>query len=213
MLEHTPGAVTQPRSFREQFARPTGFWGQIAGYLMALTNQPVNRLVCQFLDVQPHDRVLEIGFGPGRLIELLAPLVPQGLVAGVDPSEVMVRQATRRNAAWIRAGRVALLHGTVAALPWRDREFSKACAVNSFYFWPRPLEDLREVRRVLHDGGRLVICVRRHEPGARLRLAPGLSDRAIEEIRTLMEAAGFWNVGSDTARAGRQAIALLTGER
>lgn len=157
MLEHTPGAVTQPRSFREQFARPTGFWGQIAGYLMALTNQPVNRLVCQFLDVQPHDRVLEIGFGPGRLIELLAPLVPQGLVAGVDPSEVMVRQATRRNAAWIRAGRVALLHGTVSALPWRDREFSKACAVNSFYFWPRPLEDLREVRRVLQDGGRLVL--------------------------------------------------------
>jgi ubiquinone/menaquinone biosynthesis C-methylase UbiE len=136
-------------------------------------------------------QALEIGFGPGRLIELIAPLVPQGLVAGVDPSEVMVRQATRGNEAWIRAGRVALLQGSVSALPWRDREFSQACAVNAFQFWPRPLEDLRELRRVLQDGGHLLICLRRHEPQACLRLAPGLSDRAVEEIRALMEKAGF----------------------
>lgn len=36
--------------------------------------------------------------------------------------------------------------------------FDKIITVESFYFWPDPLEDLGEVRRVLKPGGRFILA-------------------------------------------------------
>ncbi|MGH2370537.1 MAG: class I SAM-dependent methyltransferase, partial [Chloroflexota bacterium] len=102
-----------------QFAQPSGLLGHVAGFLMARTDAD-DRWVVELLDVQPDDRVIEIGFGPGVAIGLLAERATAGLVAGVDPSEVMVRQATRWNRAAVRAGRVELRQGATAALPYPD---------------------------------------------------------------------------------------------
>ncbi|MGH2371326.1 MAG: class I SAM-dependent methyltransferase, partial [Chloroflexota bacterium] len=97
---------------------------------------------------------------------LLAERATAGLVAGVDPSEVMVRQATRWNRAAVRAGRVELRQGATAALPYPDAHFTKACALHSLYFWPSVAEGLREVRRVLAPGGLLALAVRMHRAEA-----------------------------------------------
>jgi ubiquinone/menaquinone biosynthesis C-methylase UbiE len=65
--------------------------------------------VVSLLDVQPTDRVLEVGFGPGIAISELSQRVgPSGHVFGVDRSAVMLEHATRRNAAAIRSGFVTL---------------------------------------------------------------------------------------------------------
>jgi len=47
-----------------QFARPTGFWGDIAGFIMAYrpSNLARNEWAISLLNLQPSDRVLEIGF-------------------------------------------------------------------------------------------------------------------------------------------------------
>jgi SAM-dependent methyltransferase len=75
-------------------------------------NRQRNRCVVSLLEVQPTDRVLEIGFGPGLAIaELSRRVGEEGHVYGIDPSEVMLQQATRRNAAAIAAGRVTLTLG------------------------------------------------------------------------------------------------------
>lgn len=65
------------------------------------------------MDVQPSDRVLEIGFGPGIAVREIARRATRGQVVGIDRSAVMCAQAARRNAAAIRAGRVSL---TVASI-------------------------------------------------------------------------------------------------
>ena len=53
-----------------QFHRPTGFAGRAAGWVMATrgSNRKRNVWAVGLLDVQPDDRVLEIGFGPGVAI-------------------------------------------------------------------------------------------------------------------------------------------------
>jgi ubiquinone/menaquinone biosynthesis C-methylase UbiE len=62
--------------------------------------------------VKPTDRVLEIGFGPRVAIaELSRRVGPEGHVYGVDHSEAMLRQATKRNIAAVQAGRVTLTAG------------------------------------------------------------------------------------------------------
>src|SRR5258708_24204814 len=92
-----PTQQTKISGFRAHFRNPKGFLGRIAGLLMVITNRRINRFVVEMLDVQARDHVLEIGFGPGRCIAMLAERATNGLVAGVDPSPTMIAQAGARN--------------------------------------------------------------------------------------------------------------------
>ena len=93
-------------AFVRQFSRPTGLFGRLAGLIMATrpSNLERNMRTLALADIQPDDRVLEIGFGPGIAIERAAELAKRGKVIGVDHSELMLRQASRRNAIAIAGG-------------------------------------------------------------------------------------------------------------
>lgn len=147
-------------SLKSQAARPHGWLGRLFGQIMAWSNSDMNRSTVELLAVRPTDQVLEIGFGPGTTIALLAERAAQGFVAGVDISAVMVEQARRRNRKAVEAGRVELRRGSASALPYPDDRFDKACAVNSVQFWPDRSHDLAEVSRVLKPGGRFVVALR-----------------------------------------------------
>jgi ubiquinone/menaquinone biosynthesis C-methylase UbiE len=141
-----------------QFSHPRGPLGWIAGTIMAVKNRRRNELAVAMLDVQPGQKVLEIGFGPGVTIKLLAEMIGDGAVTGIDSSRVLVGQAKRRNAEAVRAERVALHWGSVEQLPFPDAMFDRILAVNSLHHWPNIEENLREVRRVLKAGGLLLIA-------------------------------------------------------
>src|SRR2546430_11861256 len=135
------------------FGRPQGILGRLGGIIMARTNQQCAAWVIGLLDIQPNDRVLEVGFGPGVGIQLLARSASAGYIAGVDSSEEMVEQARARNVKALESGRVDLRHGSVVSLPFEDRIFDKALAINSLQVWPDAVAGLREMRRVLKTGG------------------------------------------------------------
>src|SRR5580698_9287710 len=114
-----------------QAHRPRGAAGRVTAWEMAHrpSNRRRNRWVVSLLDVRPADRVLEIGFGPGVAIAELA-RAGAGHVYGIDHSDVMVRQASKRNAAAIRAGRVTLVHASADQLPPHLGPFDVILAVN-----------------------------------------------------------------------------------
>ena len=56
-----------------------------------------NRWTIELLDLKEDEHVLEIGFGPGVAIQMASQRVPRGVVVGIDHSEVMLRQAMKRN--------------------------------------------------------------------------------------------------------------------
>jgi len=143
--------------FMRMFGRPRGALGRLGGLIMARTNQPCAVWVIGLLDIQPNDRVLEVGFGPGVGIQLLARSASAGYIAGVDSSEEMVEQARARNVKALESGRVDLRHGSVVSLPFEDRIFDKALAINSLQVWPDAVAGLREMRRVLKTGGRIAL--------------------------------------------------------
>src|SRR5262249_14914041 len=132
-----------------QAHHPRGAAGRVAAWEMA--HRPSNRQrsgwVVSLLGVQPADQVLEIGFGPGLAIAALV-RVGAGHVYGIDHSGVMLRQASRRNAAAIRAGRVTLIRASVDQIPPAlDGPFDAILAVNSLAFWPAPTQRLAQPRR------------------------------------------------------------------
>jgi ubiquinone/menaquinone biosynthesis C-methylase UbiE len=140
-----------------QFHKPTGVMGQVVGWVLAAENRDRNTWAVSLLDIQSHHRVLEIGFGPGLAIEAAARKAIVGMVAGIDHSEVMVKQASRRNSAAIREGRVDLRLGDPAAIPYESGFFNAVLAVNSFHMWDDQAKGLCEVQRVLKPGGKIVI--------------------------------------------------------
>jgi ubiquinone/menaquinone biosynthesis C-methylase UbiE len=142
----------------QQFRRPVGFVGRLAGFLFRINLEGIEWTI-SLLEIQPNDHVLEIGFGPGHGIQQVARLAMRGRVAGVDFSETMLRQASRRNAAAIAAGRVELCLGDASVLLYPDNTFHKVFATNVVYFWKDPLANLRELRRVMKPGGRLALYV------------------------------------------------------
>jgi ubiquinone/menaquinone biosynthesis C-methylase UbiE len=190
LKQKTMGAVVS------QFHRPHGFGGRAAGWVMAKrgSNRQRNVWAVGLLDVQPHDRALEIGFGPGVAVREFARRATSGLVVGIDHSEVMVRQARKRNAAAVRAGRVDLRLGTAERLPAFDASFDKILAVNSLMFWDDPVDRLVELRRLLRPGGRIAIAFQPRGPGATDETAA----QAGEEIATQFGEAGFTDVHVDT---------------
>ena len=140
------------------FGRPQGILGRVGGLIMARTNQQCATWVIGLLHIQPRDSILEVGFGPGVGIALLAKSASAGYVAGVDASEAMVAQAIARNAKVIASSRVDLRHGSVEHLPFADHTFDKALAINSMQVWPDAVAGLREIQRVLKPGGRIAVA-------------------------------------------------------
>jgi ubiquinone/menaquinone biosynthesis C-methylase UbiE len=153
----TKSRSTMIAAIVRQFGHPQGTAGRLVGWVMAhrASNRKRNVWVVSLLDVQPTDRVLEIGFGPGVAIaELTRRVGPAGHVYGIDRSDVMVGQASRRNAAAVRAGTVTLTVGAVEQLPAAlDGPFDAILAVNSLGFWTAPVQRLEDLRRRLTPGG------------------------------------------------------------
>jgi SAM-dependent methyltransferase len=182
-------------AIRSQFRRPRGFAGWLVGWEMALrsSNRKRNIWAVGLLGVKPTDRVLEIGFGPGIAIRELSRRATHGLVCGVDHSAVMVRQATRRNAAAVRAGRVDLRLGSAEHLPAFAELFDKVLAVNNMGMWREPAERLKEIHRRMRPGGRIAIVSQPRCPGATAETTVA----AGREIATRLTAAGFTGIRSD----------------
>jgi ubiquinone/menaquinone biosynthesis C-methylase UbiE len=155
----------------------------------SLGPEAVRRQLLARLDVGPAERVLEIGVGNGRALAAVAARATQGFVAGVDPDPTALRQARGRCRRAIRQGRVALLHGTSDDLSiFSSGSFDQAFGVHVSEFWEDPLPHLRELRRVLRAGGRLLLA---HAAGVR-PLAPGLAAAGFASIHHERAGQLFW---------------------
>jgi len=194
---------------QRQFTLPQGLLGRTVGWVMTAENRRMNHMAIDWLDVGPTDDVLEIGFGPGLALQLLVERTAARTIAGVDPSDVMVDQAVARNRQAIDAGRVALTLGSVDALPFADGQFSRVVAVSNFHIWPSRLEGVREVQRVLRDGGRFVVCVRRALKSPWPWSSPGVSVSQLRRDQSLLEECGFRDVHLATRKLKRRLACLV----
>ena len=192
-----------------QAHHPRGAAGWVTAWEMALrpSNRQRSRWVVSLLDVQPADRVLEIGFGPGLAIAALA-RAGAGHVYGADHSGVMVRAAARRNAAAIRAGRVTLLRASADQLPPAlDGPFDAILAINALAFWPEPAERLADLRRRLAPGGRVAIASQPRCPGA----TADTSRATGRQLGQLLTQAGFTQLSTSTLPLSPPVACVLGG--
>lgn len=110
------------------------------------------RETLQRLDLPAEGRVLDVGCGTGALLAELMHKAPALRYAGVDLSAEMLEVAQRK----LGQG-VTLKQAPAEELPYADGEFDVVVSTSVFHFIHRPLQALREMRRVLAPAGRVVI--------------------------------------------------------
>ena len=171
--------------------------------------RPSNRLrnhwAVSLLDVEPTDRFLEVGFGPGIAIRDAARCATRGIVVGVDHSHEMVRQATRRNRDAVHEGRVELHQMNADALRAFGSTFDKVLVVNSLGFWPQPVDRLVDLRSIMSEGGVIAIVSQPRCPGATSKH----TERAEQEIRQLLQKAGFTDLRSERLELDPPVVCVL----
>ncbi len=124
---------------------------------MAVDQIPTRiRWAVDLMDVQPDDKVLEIGCGPGAAAELIcARLEPgRGRLFAIDRSESGVDRTRRRNAAAIDDKRLTVRQIDLATLRVPVKRLTKAFAFNVNLFWVRACDDeVALIHERLRPGG------------------------------------------------------------
>ena len=113
------------------------------------------RAVVDSLDVQPGDRVLEIGCGHGVAATFVCERLDGGRLTAVDRSSKMIEAAARRNADHVAAGRAEFLVARLEDLDLDDRRFDKIFAVRVGLFHREPERARALAERWLVPGGTL----------------------------------------------------------
>ena len=150
-----------------QCRRPTGPIGRRLAHAMNIGHGPLTTWGLGHVEIGPRSRILDIGCGGGRTIQTMASLATEGHIDGVDYAPASVAVARDLNADLIQAGRVAIQQASVSQLPFPDASFDLVTAVETHYYWPNLVSDLREVRRVLSPGSQLAIIAETYKGRAR----------------------------------------------
>ncbi len=127
------------------------------------------------IDPRPGLVIVDVGCGPGAYHPLLCRHGAR--IVGVDFSRGMVREARRqameqRLAVWV-------VQGSAEALPLPDACCDRVMANHMLYHVPDQVAALREMRRVLKPGGRVILATNAADSGKRLR---ELHARAAREL-------------------------------
>jgi SAM-dependent methyltransferase len=110
-------------------------------------------------NLQPGQRALDVGCGPGALTAELVRRLGADHVAAVDPSTPFVAAARARHPG------VDVRQASAEALPFEDDSFDAALAQLVVHFMTDPVGGIREMARVTRAGGIVVACVWDHAGG------------------------------------------------
>ena len=105
------------------------------------------------LDIQPGDKLLEIGYGPGTGINMIAETCSTCTIHGIDFSPLMYKRASKYNKPYIDKGNMLLQHGDFLRTTVVSNDYDKIFCLNVVYFWNELKEPFEKVLSLLKKGG------------------------------------------------------------
>jgi ubiquinone/menaquinone biosynthesis C-methylase UbiE len=148
------------------------------------------------MDIQPEDRILDLGCGTGWASRRMARIATTGEVVGVDVADEMLRRAEQSSSAFRN---VRYAWGSAENIPEADNAFNKILSVESFYYYADQGKALDELGRVMAPGAKLFILINLYKDNHySLRwvteLKVPVQALSESEYKALLEKHGFKNV-------------------
>ncbi|QUE87092.1 class I SAM-dependent methyltransferase [Exiguobacterium alkaliphilum] len=140
-----------------QYENPRGIVGTYIGEKMVRQHRVEVDWTIEQLQIQPNDRILDVGCGAGDALAQMLRGYNHVHVTGLDRSPTIVRSALRRNRTDVQAGRANVVEGNLGTLPFPDAQFDRVFSIHTLYFWDDVPAVLDEIERVLAPGGLFVI--------------------------------------------------------
>ncbi|MEA5616614.1 class I SAM-dependent methyltransferase [Cronbergia sp. UHCC 0137] len=180
-----------------QLGFPTGLFGHLLLKMLNKNNAAMNDLVLQMLKLETGNRVLEIGFGGGDLIDKIVNTKKPILTVGIERSLDAVTLCQRRFQQIINQNKLELHLADATKLPLPNDYFNQICTVNTIYFWIDTAQVLSECHRVLIPGGKLVISYASKAFLEQKKFTQhGFTAYETTQIETILKAAGFTEINT-----------------
>jgi cyclopropane fatty-acyl-phospholipid synthase-like methyltransferase len=178
-----------------QFKKPKGLFGIFTSNMMVKNNQKNYDKIIKDLDLQANDKLLEIGYGPGIGIQMIAELCPDCIIHGIDFSKLMYKTASKYNKPFIDTGRVHLQYGDFLKSSVLDNNYDKVFCLNVVYFWDELNSPFEKVLSLLKKGGAFHIYMADKNTLIEKKAPDSVFNKySIEQVKETLKATGFENV-------------------
>ena len=192
----------------KNFGKPEGLTGKLLLSGMNLSHTALSRWALEHVDLEPNDRVLDVGCGGGKNLRRMLRLCPRGQVDGIDISVECVRKSlqscgTNRNC--------EVLLASVEQIPYPEDSFDTVTSFESHYFFPCMESSLREILRVLRPGGTFMTACCYSDPECIWgHLVKDMRICTPAKLEEYLIQAGFTDIRVDTSH---RAWACVTGKK
>lgn len=184
------------RKIALQLKKPEGFLGVIITNLMMKKNRPEYEIMINDLKIQPENKLLEIGYGPGVGINLISKMFDLCHIYGIDFSELMFKRASKLNKQFIENKKVRLQFGDFNTVEISTSDFDKIFCLNVVYFWDDLQKPFEKVLSLLKEGGMFCFYMAKNDDLARLNFTKNeiFNKYSIEQITHALQIAGFKDI-------------------
>lgn len=194
----------------EQFGNPHGFVGKVCCVIMNIINKAMYKKTVLLLNISDDDNVLDIGYGNGYLLKCIYKKAKANLY-GIDISEDMRAQASKRNKNAMSDGRLFLEIGDCCNLKYTDNHFGAVTSINTVYFWNNTVKGLSEIHRTLKEGASFYNVLYTKEWLDKLSYtAKGFKKYEPEQLIEFGKQAGFDNIEFKEIVRGKSFVVIYT---
>jgi ubiquinone/menaquinone biosynthesis C-methylase UbiE len=154
-MEPKVGAPSSPadQKLQQEFNQwaATGRGDEMEDHHSDITDQTL-----ALMDIQPADRILDLGCGTGWASRRMARVAVKGEIVGLDVADEMLKRAEETSSEFKN---IRYVWGSAEKIPANDSYFSKVLSVESFYYYADQGKALDELSRVMSAGAKLFILI------------------------------------------------------
>lgn len=183
------------KTIGNQFKQPSGFLGRVISALMKKGNSKAYDKLIQLMEIKENEHLLEIGYGHGLGIERILSKINCN-ISGIDFSELMFKEASKRNKKHIEAGNVELHFGNFLDFEIQPNQYNIIYCTNVVYFWDELTKPFSKIKNGLKENGQFCFYMAHHEDLERMKFTKdGIFNKyTIEHVVDKLKLSGFENI-------------------
>jgi arsenite methyltransferase len=178
-----------------QLRRPTGLFGMYASKKLEKKNYFTYEYTLPLIITKENDKILEIGYGTGIVLNILAKRNNTLKLYGIDFSKVMYRAAKRKNKEYIINNQMFISYGDILYYNI-ESNFDVIYGINVTYFWDDLSKYLLKIHSLLNKEGKFYINMASIERLEKLELtnSPIFNKYSLQYVSKALEETGYKNI-------------------